>query len=187
LGASRDDIKAGWRGCRRAGIAASSQARRLSPCANFAVFCSRGDAGRQSHRGGGQPARGAAAAEILSTADMEAMIGGRAAQAEENAEGKRLLAIVEISMRQGCGSRNWRPAAGQRQGQGKIRAVTARAAGAARPLNPGRRAADQILSGGARDSCGKFARARRVFFFVRGDARVFFTPQRLHQLLKAWR
>jgi integrase/recombinase XerD len=187
LGASRDDIKSWLARLSAGGIAASSQARRLSALRQFYGFLFAEEMRGDNPTGAvDSPRASRPLPKILSTADMAAMIGVAAAQAEKNAEGKRLQAIVEMLYAAGLRVTELAglPLASVR-GKEKFVLVTGKG-GKERlaPLNPGARAAiksylevrDEFLPENS-------PRAARFLFCSRGRGG-FLTRQRLHQLLK---
>src|SRR6516164_5600879 len=97
LEASRDDIRAYLAGLARAGLAASSQARRLSALRQFYAFV-HGEEMRADNPClvVETPKRSRPLPKILARGDMEKMIAQASAEAEKSAEGKRLLCIVEM-------------------------------------------------------------------------------------------
>jgi integrase/recombinase XerD len=95
--AGREDIRAWLAGAAAAGLAASSQARRLSALRQFYGFL-HGEEIRPDNPTDAveSPRRARPLPKILSAGDMEKMIAAATAQAEKSAEGKRLLCAVEM-------------------------------------------------------------------------------------------
>ena len=93
--ASRDEIRAYLTQLSSAGLAASSQARRLSALRQFYGFLYAEDIRKDNPTEAVEaPKTSRPLPKILSTADMEAMIA--AAAAEDSPEAKRLTCIVEM-------------------------------------------------------------------------------------------
>ena len=93
--ASRDEIRAYLAHLSAAGLAASSQARRLSALRQFYGFLYAEEIRNDNPTEAvDAPKASRPLPKILSAADMEAMIA--AAGAEDSAEGKRLTCIVEM-------------------------------------------------------------------------------------------
>lgn len=95
VSASRDDIRAYLVHLSKAGLAPSSQARRLSALRQFFGFLY-GEGIRKDNptEAVEAPKLSRPLPKILSAGDLEAMIGG--AENEEGADGKRLTCIVEM-------------------------------------------------------------------------------------------
>ena len=187
LEASREDIRSYLTGLARAGLAASSQARRLSALRQFYGFL-HGEEMRADNPClvVETPRRSRPLPKILARGDMEKMIAEAAAQAEKSAEGKRLLCIVEMLY-----------AAGLRVSElaglplatvkGKDGFLLIKGKGGKERLAP--------LNGSAREAIRAYLdvraeflpknmpRAERYLFCSRGKEG-FLTRQRLHQLLK---
>jgi integrase/recombinase XerD len=187
VGAGRDEIKTYLGRLSAGGLAASSQARRLSALRQFYGFLfaeeMRPDNPTEAVD---SPRASRPLPKILSTADMEAMIGVAEEEARKTPEGKRLLAIVEMLY-----------AAGLRVSElaglpllsvkGKVQFVLVRGKGGKErlaPLNPGaRQAIKSYLDVRAEFLPRNLPRAERFLFCSRGREG-FLTRQRLHQLLK---
>ncbi|HWY60889.1 MAG TPA: site-specific tyrosine recombinase XerD [Rhizomicrobium sp.] len=187
IGASRDEIKAYLARLSAGGLAASSQARRLSALRQFYGFLfseeMRPDNPTEAVD---SPRRSRPLPKILSTADLQAMITAAEEEAGKSPEGKRLLAIVEMLY-----------AAGLRVSElaglpllsvkGKDKFVLVRGKGGKErlaPLNTGaREAIKAYLDVRAEFLPENSPRAERFLFCSRGREG-FLTRQRLHQLLK---
>jgi integrase/recombinase XerD len=187
IGASRDEIKSWLVRLSAGGLAASSQARRLSALRQFYGFLfaeeMRGDNPTEAVD---SPKASRPLPKILTAAEMEAMIAVAEAEAGQSAEGKRLLAIVEMLY-----------AAGLRVSElagmpllsikGKESFVLVRGKGGKErmaPLNQNARAAiKSYLDVRAEFLPKNLPRAERYLFCSRGKEG-FLTRQRLHQLLK---
>lgn len=95
--ATRDDIKRYLAKLARSGAAATSQARRLSSLRQyFAFLYSEGARADDPTLAVEAPRRGRPLPKILSPKEVETLIGAARKQAEKDAEGKRLLCLVEI-------------------------------------------------------------------------------------------
>ena len=185
--ASRDEIKTYLMQLSAGGIAASSQVRKLSALRQFYGFLfaeeMRPDNPTEAVD---SPRASRPLPKILSTADMEAMIMAAAREAEKNAEGKRLLAIVEMLYAGGLRASELAglPLASIK---GKETFVLVRGKGGKErlaPLNPGaREAINSYLDVRAEFLPKNLPRAERFLFCSRGKEG-FLTRQRLHQLLK---
>ena len=184
--ASRDQIKS-WLARLSGQLAPSSQARRLSALRQFYGFLyseeMRADNPTEAVD---SPKSRRPLPKILSAADMEAMIGAATREAEKTAEGKRLLAIVELLY-----------AAGLRVSElaglpldsikGKEKFIIVAGKGGKErlaPLNQQARAAVAAYLEVREEFLPQNnARAARYLFCSRGITG-FLTRQRLHQLLK---
>ena len=183
--AGREDVRRYLAGLSAAGIAASSQARKLSALRQFYGFLyaeeMRPDNPTEAVE---SPRARRPLPKILSAADMEAMIA--AAGAMEGAEGRRLVCIVEMLYAAGLRVSELAglPLAAVR---GEAGFILVRGKGGKErlaPLNASARAAiddylkvrDMFLPKG-------HARAGQYLFCSRGREG-FLTRQRLHQLLK---
>ena len=187
MGASRDEIKSWLVHLSAGGLAASSQARRLSALRQFYGFLfaeeMRADNPTEAVD---SPRASRPLPKILTAAEMEAMIAVAEAQAEQNAEGKRLLAIVEMLYAAGL---RVSELAGMPMAsiKGKENFVLVRGKGGKErmaPLNQNARAAiKSYLDVRAEFLPKNLPRAERFLFCSRGKEG-FLTRQRLHQLLK---
>ena len=188
LGATRDEIKSWLAQQSAAGLKASSQARRLSALRQFYGFLFAEEIRPDNPTEAvDSPRAGRPLPKILGAADMAAMIGAAEKRAGESAEGKRLLAIVEMLYAGGLrvselagmplssvkAARNFILVRGK---GGKERMA---------PLNPSARDAIQSYLCVREEFLPKDSgRAERYLFCSRGKEG-FLTRQRLHQLLKA--
>ncbi len=186
-GASRDEIKAWLAGLSAAGLAASSQARKLSALRQFYGFLF-----AEEHRSDNptdavdSPRAVRPLPKILSTRDMDAMIEEAQRQAQDKPEGKRLLAVIEMLYAAGLRVSELAglPLAAVK---GKEGFVLVRGKGGKERLAP--------LNAGARSAITSYIdvraeflprdnpKADRYLFCSRGREG-FLTRQRLHQLLK---
>jgi integrase/recombinase XerD len=183
--AGRDEIKAYLARLSSSGMAASSQARRLSALRQFYGFLF------QEERRADNPTEAVDAPKpsrplpkILSAADMEKMI--QTAAADDSAEGKRLTAIVEMLYAGGLrvSELAGMPLAGIKGKEGFILVKGKGGKERLAPLNAGARAAIQSYLDVRADFLPqKSAGAERYLFCSRGRDG-FLTRQRLHQLLK---
>jgi integrase/recombinase XerD len=191
LAAGRDEIKsylARLSSGGGAGLAPSSQARRLSALRQFYGFLFSEEMRPDNPTDAvDSPRARRPLPKILSAADMAAMIAAAAAEAEKSAEGKRLLAIVEMLY---AGGLRVSELAGLPLAsvKGKEAFVLVRGKGGKErltPLNPGARQAIQsYLDVRAEFLPQNLTRAARFLFCSRGKEG-FLTRQRLHQLLKS--
>jgi len=95
--ATRDDIKRYLAKLSRSGAAATSQARRLSSLRQyFAFLYSEGARSDDPTLAVEAPRRARPLPKVLSGEDVEKLIAAARARAEQDAEGKRLLCLVEI-------------------------------------------------------------------------------------------
>ena len=183
--ASRDEIKAYLAKLSGRNIAPSSQARRLSALRQFYGFLfaeeQRSDNPTEAVD---SPRIGRPLPKILSTGDMEKMIG--AATDDQSAEGKRLLAIVEMLY---SGGLRVSELAGLPLASVKTKSsfILVRGKGGKERLAPVNRSADDAIRSYL-DVRAEFIpknlpRAERYLFCSRGREG-FLTRQRLHQLLK---
>ena len=186
-GASRDEIKAYLRGL-SGSIAASSQARRLSALRQFYGFLfaeeMRSDNPTEAVD---SPRAVRPLPKILSAADMEAMIQAAARQAEKNAEGKRLLAVIEMLYSAGLrvSELAGMPLARVKGKEGFVLVQGKGGKERLAPLNPSAWAAiKSYLDVRAEFLPKNLPRAERYLFCSRGKDG-FLTRQRLYQLLKA--
>ncbi|HEY4274345.1 MAG TPA: site-specific tyrosine recombinase XerD [Rhizomicrobium sp.] len=187
-GASREDIRGYLASLSGAGLAASSQARRLSALRQFFGFLYAEDIRKDNPTEAVEsPRQSRPLPKILSQSDLEAMIG--AAAKEEGPEGKRLLCIVEMLYAAGLRVSELAglPLAAVRGRDGFILVRGKGGKERLAPLNATAREAiasyldirAEFLPKGARR-----AQAERYLFCSRG-AGGFLTRQRLHQLLKS--
>ena len=187
--ASREEIRSYLVGCAASGLAASSQARRLSALRQFYGFL-HGEEIRPDNptEAVESPARTRPLPKILSAADMEKMIAVAASEAEKSAEGKRLLCAVEMLYAAGLRVSELAglPLAAVAGKEGFLLVKGKGGKERLAPLNPSARAA--IL--GYLDVRAEFLpqgerrhHAERYLFCSRG-AEGFITRQRFHQLLK---
>ena len=168
-GASRDEIKAYLRGLSASGIAASSQARRLSALRQFYGFLFAEEMRPDNPTDAvDSPRATRPLPKILSAADMEAMIAAAAAAGAEERRGQAPAGDHRDAV---CGGparfRAGGPAAGARQGQGWFRAGGGQgrqgAAGAAQSQRAG---GDRLLSGCPRRIPAEKFAARRALSFL---------------------
>jgi integrase/recombinase XerD len=183
--AGRDEIKAYLARLSDSGLAASSQARKLSALRQFYGFLfSEERRPDNPTEAVDSPRAGRPLPKILSTSDMEAMI--RTAAGDDRPEGKRLLAIVEMLY---AGGLRVSELAGMPLAsiKGKDGFVLVKGKGGKErlaPLNPSARAAVQAyLDVRAEFLPNNVSKAERYLFCSRGREG-FLTRQRLHQLLK---
>ena len=186
--ASRDEIKAYLARLASGGIAASSQARKLSALRQFYGFLFAEEMRSDNPTGAvASPRATRPLPKILSTGDMDAMIAAAAVEARKNAEGKRLLAIVEMLY---AGGLRVSELAGLPLAsvKGKESFVLVRGKGGKErltPLNDGaREAIKSYLDVRAEFLPKNLPRAEHFLFCSRGKEG-FLTRQRLHQLLKS--
>jgi integrase/recombinase XerD len=184
--ASRDQIKTYLARLSSGGMAASSQARRLSALRQFYGFLfSEERRADNPTEAVDSPKASRPLPKILSAGDMERMI--QTAAADDSADGKRLSAIVEMLYAGGLrvSELAGMPLASIR---GKEGFVLVKGKGGKERLAPlGRGARDAIAA--YLDARAQFlpqnnAKAERYLFCSRGRDG-FLTRQRLHQLLKA--
>ena len=184
-GASREEIKAYLAHLSSGGLAASSQARRLSALRQFYGFLFAEEMRPDNPTDAvDSPRGGRPLPKILSVADMEAMLGSAAE--DESAEGKRLTAIVEMLYAGGLRVSEL-AALPLASVKGKDGFILVRGKGGKERLTPihrGARAAlDSYLDVRAEFMPKNSPRAERYLFCSRGREG-FLTRQRLHQLLK---
>jgi integrase/recombinase XerD len=188
--AGREDIRAYLAGCAASGLAASSQARRLSALRQFYGFL-HGEEIRPDNPTDAleAPRRQRPLPKILSGGDVEKMIASATAEAEKSAEGKRLLCAVEMLYAAGLRVSELAglPLAAVKGKDGFLLVKGKGGKERLAPLNASARAAirayldvrAEFLPKGARGP-----RAERYLFCSRG-VEGFVTRQRFHQLLKA--
>ncbi len=187
-GASREDIRNYLASLSGAGLAASSQARRLSALRQFYGFLYAEDIRKDNPTEAVEsPRLSRPLPKILSRGDLDAMIASAAC--EEGPEGRRLLCIVEMLYAAGLRVSELAglPLAAVRGRDGFILVRGKGGKERLAPLNPAARDAiasyldirAEFLPKGARR-----AQAERYLFCSRA-AGGFLTRQRLHQLLKA--
>jgi integrase/recombinase XerD len=187
--ASREDIRAYLTGCAASGLAASSQARRLSALRQFYGFL-HGEEIRPDNPTDAleAPRRQRPLPKILSGGDMEKMIASATAEAQKSAEGKRLLCAVEMLYAAGLRVSELAglPLAAVKGKDGFLLVKGKGGKERLAPLNASARSAirdyldvrAEFLPKGVRGP-----RAERYLFCSRG-AEGFVTRQRFHQLLK---
>jgi integrase/recombinase XerD len=184
--ASRDEIKAYLVRLSASGLAASSQARKLSALRQFYGFLfSEERRADNPTEAVDSPRAHRPLPKILSPSDMEAMIG-TAAQ-DESAEGKRLLAIVEMLY---AGGLRVSELAGMPLAsiKGKESFILVKGKGGKErlaPLNQGARGAIQSYLDVRAEFLPKNAPKVERYLFCSRGREGFLTRQRLHQLLKA--
>jgi integrase/recombinase XerD len=185
--ASRDEIKAYLARLSGLGIAASSQARKLSALRQFYGFLFAEEMRPDNPTDAVDAPRAIRPLpKILSASDMDAMIRTAAAEAEETPEGKRLLAIVEMLY---AGGLRVSELAGMplQSVKGKEGFLLVRGKGSKERLAPlndsARQAIQSYLDVRAEFLPKNMPRAERHLFCSRGG-QGFLTRQRLHQLLK---
>jgi integrase/recombinase XerD len=186
--ASRDEIQAYLVHLSKSGLAASSQARRLSALRQFFGFLYAEDVRKDNPTDAvTAPKASRPLPKILSAADMEAMI--TAAGAEDSAESKRLTCVVEMLYAAGLRVSELAglPLMAVKNREGFILVRGKGNKERLAPLNASARAAitaylevrAEFLPKGPRR-----AHAERYLFCSRA-AEGFLTRQRIHQLLKA--
>ena len=192
MAAGRDEVKSYLAKLSSSGpsskpLAASSQARRLSALRQFYGFLFNEEMRADNPTDAvDSPRASRPLPKILSTADMEAMIGVAQAQAGKNAEGKRLLAVVEMLYAAGLRVSELAglPLAAVK---GKADFVLVLGKGGKERLAPlnasAREAIKSYLDVRAEFLPPDSVRAARYLFCSRGR-QGFLTRQRLHQLLK---
>ncbi len=184
VAAGRDDIRRWLAGL---GGSASSQARRLSALRQFYGFL-HGEEIRADNPclTLETPRRARPLPKILSRADMDAMIAEAARQAENSAEGKRLLCIVEMLYAAGLRVSELAglPLAAVRGKDGFLLVKGKGGKERLAPMGPSARAAVQTYLDIRAEFLPQNApRAERYLFCSRGKGG-FLTRQRLFQLLK---
>jgi integrase/recombinase XerD len=187
LEASREDVRAYLAGLARAGLAASSQARRLSALRQFYGFL-HGEEMRPDNPClvVETPKRSRPLPKILARSDMDRMIAEATQQAEKSAEGKRLLCIVEMLYAAGLRVSELAglPLATVKGKDGFLLIKGKGGKERLAPLNGSARQAIQSYLDVRAEFLPKDAlRADRYLFCSRGKEG-FLTRQRLHQLLK---
>jgi integrase/recombinase XerD len=184
--ASREDIKAYLALLSSGGIAASSQARKLSALRQFYGFLFAEEMRPDNPTDAVDSPKGRRPLpKILSTSDMGAMIN--AAAEDESAEGKRLCAIVEMLYAGGLRVSELAglPLASVKGKDGFIPVKGKGGKERLTPLHAGARAAiASYLDVRAEFLPKNSPQAERYLFCSRGREG-FLTRQRLHQLLKA--
>jgi len=183
--ASREEIKAYLAQLSSGGLAASSQARRLSALRQFYGFLFAEEMRPDNPTDAVDSPKGdRPLPKILSAADLDAMI--RSAAEDESAEGKRLSAIVEMLYAGGLRVSELAglPLASVKGKDGIILVKGKGGKERLTPLHRGARAAlDSYLDVRAEFLPKNMPRAERYLFCSRGREG-FLTRQRLHQLLK---
>ena len=183
--ASRDEIKAYLAQLSSGGLAASSQARRLSALRQFYGFLFSEERRSDNPTEAVDSPRGSRPLpKILSTTDMERMI--ESAARDERAEGKRLTAIVEMLYAGGLrvSELAGMPLASVNGKEGFILVKGKGGKERLAPLNRGaRQAIESYLDVRAEFLPANMPKAERYLFCSRGHDG-FLTRQRLHQLLK---
>jgi integrase/recombinase XerD len=186
-GASREEVKAYLRGLSGAGLAASSQARKLSVLRQFYGFLFAEEMRADNPTDAvDSPRTSRPLPKILSRADMEAMIAAASAEAQKTDEGKRLLAIIEMLYAAGLrvSELAGMPLARIKGKEGYVLVEGKGGKERLAPLNPNARAAIQsYLDVRAEFLPQNSPRAARYLFCSRSKDG-FLTRQRLHQLLK---
>ena len=188
LSAGREEISAYLGRLSGAGLAASSQARRLSALRQFFGFL-HGEEMRADNPTDAleAPRRSRPLPKILVQGDMEKMIAEAARQAESSAEGKRLLCIVEMLYAAGLRVSELAglPLATVKGKDGFLLIKGKGGKERLAPLGAPARAAilDAYLDVRAEFLPKNAPRAERYLFCSRGR-HGFLTRQRLHQLLK---
>jgi integrase/recombinase XerD len=185
-GANRDEIKTYLRNL-SGSIAASSQARRLSALRQFYGFLfaeeMRPDNPTEAVD---SPRASRPLPKILSAADLEAMIAAAAADAEKTAEGKRLLAVIEMLYAAGLRVSELAGLPLARV-QGKEGFVLVEGKGGKErlaPLNPSARAAIKSYLDVRAEFLPKNSASAGRYLFCSRSKEGYLTRQRLHQLLK---
>jgi integrase/recombinase XerD len=186
--ASRDDLKSWLTRLSVTGIAASSQARKLSALRQFYGFLFHEEMRPDNPTEAvDSPKSSRPLPKILSAADMEKMIATAESEAEKNTEGKRLLAIVEMLY---AGGLRVSELAGMPLAsvKGKENFVLVRGKGGKErlaPLNPSARTAIKAYLDVRAEFLPKNAPSAERYLFCSRGAHGFLTRQRLHQLLKS--
>ena len=188
--AVRDDVRAYLAKLAEAGIAGSSQARRLSALRQFFGFLyADGIRSDDPTVAIDAPKRGRPLPKILSREDMELLIDTAAVQAGESAEGVRLACIVEVLYASGLRVSELAtlPLAAARNRDGVLLVKGKGGKERLAPLNPRAREAiarwidvrERFLPRGER------RRHAERFLFPSRSAECHLTRRRLHQMLKA--
>ena len=188
--AARDDVRAYLAGLAQSGIAGSSQARRLSALRQFFGFLY-GDGVRPDDPTVAidAPKRGRPLPKTLSREDMDLLCETAARKAEANAEGVRLLCIVEMLYASGLRVSELAtlPLAAVRNRDGVLLVKGKGGKERLAPLNPSARTAiERWLQ--VRDGFlprGERRRPAERFLFPSRAAESHLTRRRLHQMLKA--
>ena len=188
--AARDDVRAYLAKLAEAGIAGSSQARRLSALRQFFGFLySDGIRSDDPTVAIDAPKRGRPLPKILSREDMELLIDTAAVQASESAEGVRLACIVEVLYASGLRVSELAtlPLAAARNRDGVLLVKGKGGKERLAPLNP--RASESIARWlEVRERFlprGERRRHAERFMFPSRSAECHLTRRRLHQMLKA--
>ena len=188
--AARDDVRAYLAKLAEAGIAGSSQARRLSALRQFFGFLySDGIRSDDPTVAIDAPKRGRPLPKILSREDMELLIDTAAGQASESAEGVRLACIVEVLYASGLRVSELAtlPLAAARNRDGVLLVKGKGGKERLAPLNP--RAGEAIARWlEVRERFlprGERRRHAERFLFPSRSAECHLTRRRLHQMLKA--
>lgn len=185
--ASREDIRGYLAGLSAAGLAPSSQARRLSALRQFFGFLYAEDIRKDNPTEAVEsPKTSRPLPKILSAADLEAMIA--VAAQDDDAEAKRLTCVVEMLYAAGLRVSELAglPLAAVKNKDGFILVKGKGGKERLAPLNGSARAAIAAyldVRAGFLPKPPRRAHAERYLFCSRG-ADGFLTRQRLHQLLK---
>jgi len=188
--AVRDDVRAYLASLSTAGIAGSSQARRLSALRQFFGFLyADGIRSDDPTVAIDAPKRGRPLPKTLSREDMDLLIGVAGKRANESAEGMRLACIVEMLYASGLRVSELAtlPLAAVRNRDGVLLVKGKGGKERLAPLNPQARAAisrwlevrEQFLPRGDR------RRHAERFLFPSRSAECHLTRRRLHQMLKS--
>jgi len=188
--AVRDDVRAYLAGLAQAGIAGSSQARRLSALRQFFGFLyADGVRSDDPTVAIDAPKRGRPLPKTLSREDMDCLSEAAARKAQESAEGIRLVCIVEMLYASGLRVSELAtlPLAAVRNRDGVLLVKGKGGKERLAPLNPSAREAiarwlevrDRFLPRGER------RRHAERFLFPSRSAECHLTRRRLHQILKA--
>ena len=187
-GASREEIKSWLARQSAAGLAASSQARRLSALRQFYGFLFAEEIRPDNPTDAvASPRATRPLPKILNPSDMDAMIAAAQKRALENAEGKRLLAIVEMLYAGGFRVSELAGLAATCV-KGKENFILVRGKGGKErmaPLNASAREAIKSYLAVRAEFLPKDSRQAERYLFCSRGRHGFLTRQRLHQLLKA--